>query len=139
MDECARCGGASCRGAKIRPICEECLPPIQREDGWQCGAAPRDEPRRPHPVVYPAEPSAGPSQAWLPDTVIERLYQSALNGSFDDNVVMLTAFEASAIRNRVSRSTAPEHRCGVRGFDGMKGDVCPVCRAGSTALPKETE
>lgn len=23
--------------------------------------------------------------------------------------------------------TAPEHRCGVQGFDQMKGDVCPAC------------
>jgi hypothetical protein len=23
--------------------------------------------------------------------------------------------------------TDPEHRCGVQGFDGMRGDVCPAC------------
>lgn len=42
-DECARCGAAVCRGAKIRAICEDCLPvgPVKY---WKDGTAhPEDE------------------------------------------------------------------------------------------------
>lgn len=36
-DECARCGAAVCRGAKLRAICEDCLPlaPVKY---WKDGA-----------------------------------------------------------------------------------------------------
>lgn len=27
----------------------------------------------------------------------------------------------------------PEHRCGVQGFDQMRGDVCPACQANLAA------
>lgn len=37
------------------------------------------------------------------------------------------ADELSARTERTTQETAPEHRCGVQGFDQMKGDVCPAC------------
>lgn len=36
----------------------------------------------------------------------------------------LLAYDLSA-----PASPAPEHRCGVHGFDQMRGDVCPACSA----------
>lgn len=33
------------------------------------------------------------------------------------------------ITERARASVGPEHRCGVRGFDQIKGDVCPGCEA----------
>jgi hypothetical protein len=38
-------------------------------------------------------------------------------------------------REPVSQEAPSEHRCGVRGFDGMKGDVCPACSVISSASP----
>jgi len=49
-----------------------------------------------------------PSQSWLPDTFIERAYGIALNSKLPVNeVVMLTAFEASAIRQRMAQVLRP--------------------------------
>lgn len=40
------------------------------------------------------------AQAWLPDTFIERVYQDAAREVIGDSVVMLSAFEAVAIRQK---------------------------------------
>lgn len=52
----------------------------------------------------PSAPAEGPSQAWLPDTFIERAYQYAIHQRepLNDMKVSLTVMEASAIRNRLS-------------------------------------
>lgn len=46
----------------------------------------------------------------------------------------ITGLIAHAARIRAARAGSvtaePQHRCGVRGFDGMK-DVCPACAARS--------
>jgi len=33
----------------------------------------------------------------------------------------------------------PEHRCGVQGFDGMKGDVCPACEQAAPQPDKASQ
>lgn len=54
-------------------------------------------------VPRPHEPRP---QAWLPDTFIERAYQSAAREAIGDGMVMLTAFEAVAIRQH-ARAGSP--------------------------------
>lgn len=49
-------------------------------------------------------------QSWLPDPFIERAYQTALAAtSVEDAVVLLSAFEASAIRNKYHEINDPQY------------------------------
>jgi hypothetical protein len=73
------------------------------------------------------------------------LNQIIVDGAGKDVTSVLCISTAEKIvnaANRASRSafsgiprTENEHRCGVRGFDGMKGDVCPACSVISSASP----